>query len=411
MTSILDHPSPPVREPGGEPRPVDPRAAREDRSGVDLRAAPRELGRIVGLEPGPTLVCLGGLHGNEPAGVLAIDRVLSILRESETTLCGELVGLVGNRRALARGDRFVDHDLNRAWQSERLSRLLRAPGPREAEDREQVELDAVLQELIQEAPGRVFLLDLHTTSGPGPAFAILDDTLPNREIALDFPVPLVLGLEEELAGTLASYLTVQGVTVLGFEAGQHQDPESVSRAEAAIWLALDSCGLLQGWDRERARAARRLLEEQTAIDLQIFEVRYRHHVERADRFRMGTGFRSFQPVASGQILGQSADGPVTAPFAGLLLMPLYQDQGQDGFFLVVEIRPVWLSVSAAVRSWRLERFIHLLPGVRRDPERPDTYRVDRRWARWLAPQLFHLLGFRREGKKLGRIMVVRRRAD
>ena len=34
-----------------------------------------------------------------------------------------------------------------------------------------------------------------------PALAILDDTLPNREIAMDFPVPLVLGLEEELGAT------------------------------------------------------------------------------------------------------------------------------------------------------------------------------------------------------------------
>jgi succinylglutamate desuccinylase len=378
---------------------------------VDLSDLPRELGRIVGLEPGPTLICLGGLHGNEPAGVLAIDRVLSALRQENTTLRGELVGLVGNRRALAQGDRFVDHDLNRAWRPERLARLLRSPGPQEAEDREQVELDAVLQEVIQEAPGRVFLLDLHTTSGPGSAFAILDDTLPNREIALDFPVPLVLGLEEELAGTLASYLTAQGVTVLGFEAGQHEDPGSVTRAEAAIWLAIDSCGLLEGGDRDRARAAHRLLEEETETALRIGEVRYRHPVELEAGFRMAPGFKSFQPVASGQILGQSAGGPVEAPFAGLLLMPLYQDQGQDGFFLMAEIRPVWLSISAVVRSWHLERFIHLLPGVRRDADRRDTFRVDRRWARWLAPQLFHLLGFRREGKEDGRILVVRRRAD
>ena len=37
-------------------------------------------------------------------------------------------------------------------------------------------------------------------SGPGPAFVNLDDTLANRRLALELPAPIVMGLEEELAG-------------------------------------------------------------------------------------------------------------------------------------------------------------------------------------------------------------------
>jgi succinylglutamate desuccinylase len=326
-------------------------------------------------------------------------------------LRGELVGLVGNRQALALRRRFIDHDLNRAWKAEQLARLLKSPGSGEAEDREQLELDATLQRIVDEAPGRVFLLDLHTFSGPGSAFAILDDTLPNREMAMDFPVPLVLGLEEELSGTLASHLTAQGVTVLGFESGQHDDVEAVDGAEAAIWLALDSCGLLEGESRRRAREARKLLEEQAESSVGIVEVLYRHPIQTPNGgFSMIPGFESFQKVVEGQLLGKGADGAVLAPRPGMLLMPLYQAQGEDGFFLVREIRPVWLPISAVLRSWRSEKYLHWLPGVSRDPDRDDTLIVDRRLARFFALRLFHLLGFRREGKD-ETVLVMTRRQD
>jgi predicted deacylase len=32
------------------------------------------IGSIRGFRPGPTLLILGGIHGNEPAGVLAAER-------------------------------------------------------------------------------------------------------------------------------------------------------------------------------------------------------------------------------------------------------------------------------------------------------------------------------------------------
>jgi succinylglutamate desuccinylase len=48
------------------------------------------------------------------------------------------------------------------------------------------------------------------------------------------------------------------------------------------------------------------------------------------------GFRNFDPVREGQLLARS--GPqlareVRAPWSGTLIMPRYQGQGLDGFFL------------------------------------------------------------------------------
>jgi succinylglutamate desuccinylase len=376
----------------------------------NLEEIPRELGHIDGAEAGPTLICLGGLHGNEPAGVIAIQRVLADLEGEEAGIKGHMIGVVGNRQALAADRRFLKYDLNRAWHPDRLTRLRTKSVLDSGEDHEQVELDDVLSKIIGAAAGRLFLLDIHTTSGPGPAFAILDDSLPNREVALDFPVPLVFGLEEELSGTLASHLALQAVTALGFEAGQHTDPRSVDRAEAAIWVALESGGFLKASLRERVRQARQFLIDDSEIGRRFFEVRHRHALSSKDGFRMKAGYQSFGPVEAGEKIGTSSDGDVAAPFGGRLLMPLYQDQGEDGFFLVREVRPAWLPVSSAMRRLRLERYLHLLPGVQRHPLRGESFIVDLRYARWKARQLFHLLGFRREGR-LDRILVMTRRED
>ncbi len=60
---------------------------------------------------------------------------------------------------------------------------------------------------------------------------------------------------------------------------------------------------------------------------------------------------------------------------------------------------------------RMERALPILPGVRRDPKRPDTLIVDPQVARWLALDFFHLLGYRRRRSENGKIVVSRRPHD
>jgi succinylglutamate desuccinylase len=78
------------------------------------------LAAIRGPIPGPTLIILGGIHGNEPAGVLAAARVAPRLRAKEGHLRGEIALLRGNARALARKVRYIDEDLNRQWTAENV---------------------------------------------------------------------------------------------------------------------------------------------------------------------------------------------------------------------------------------------------------------------------------------------------
>jgi succinylglutamate desuccinylase len=381
-----------------------------------LPGVERVLGRVSGAAPGPTLISLGGLHGNEPAGILALLAVLRSLEGREAHLSGDFVALSGNRGALEQNRRFLSKDLNRAWVPGRLRGFQDAgdtsatpthsPDP---EDREQAELLSAVEEAVHRSRGEVFFLDLHTTSGPGEPFSTTVDSLANRKFALGLPVPFVLGLGELVEGTLLGYLTDLGIPGVVFEGGKNDDPDSVAATEAAIWVGLAGAGLVEeGLFPEVSKGQKHLLETTRGLP-RVLEMRYRHPINAGNGFRMLPGLRSFQPVAEGQTVAKDREGEVCSPEAGRLLLPLYQAEGEDGFFLVREFHPFWLTVSRLLRRSGIGRFLHWLPGVREDPSASRHLIVDRRVARWYTLEVLHLLGFRKKAEEDRRLLVMRQR--
>ncbi len=367
----------------------------------------RVLGRVSGEEPGPTLVCIGGIHGNEPAGVQALRRVFATIASTRLRLRGELVGLSGNLAALARNSRYIDSDLNRRWRPDAPEGTGSGGAP-DSDNRERHELAQEFEHISKRARGEVFVLDIHTTSGAGVPFLVLGDTLPNRAFAKQLSIPLILGLEEYLDGTISDYLTALGHRAVTVEAGQHDATTSIDNAEAAVWVGLAASGLIDAGAVDRVGESRDLLSRATRSIPRALEVRYRHPILPGDSFRMEPGFANFDPVSPGQLLARDRSGPVRSRWQGQILMPLYQELGNDGFFIVRRFRPVWLWLSAALRRARLDAIPHWLPGVSRHPTRPDTLVVDRKVARWFALESLHLLGFRRKRTRGDLLMVSRR---
>ena len=357
------------------------------------------------------LIAIGGLHGNEPSGVAGLEQVLKTLEAS--SLRGDFVAMVGNLAAGEQRNRFQVRDLNRCWTEDRIAEMKARSETAGlvAEDREEIELLALIEEAADAARGPIFVLDLHSTSGGGSPFAIISDTLKSRDFARPLPVPTVLGLEEELHGTMLTYLGDQGMVTLGFESGQHDDPLSVDRAAAAVWISLDSAGLSTVGRGPIYQLSQQRLAD-ASDDLPHFvELRYRHPVTPTDGFVMEPGFVNFQLVPAGQLLASDRGGEIRSPVRGRVLMPLYQAQGEDGFFIVREFSAFWLRVSRTLRKMRADRIVHWMPGVQRSPSEANTYRVNRRVARWFALEVFHLLGFRRHGADGEALTVSRRPFD
>jgi succinylglutamate desuccinylase len=295
----------------------------------------RILGRMRGKNAGPSLVVVSAIHGNEPAGIVASRNVLAALADLRTALRGEVVAVVGNVEAARRGVRYQVKDLNRAWTDERVDALTlgRFATPWDAEDAEQVELFQAIERTRRSARGPVTLLDLHTTSGSGPPFTTVPDSEESRRLAAAVPLTCVRGLVECLDGTMLVALSRMGISAAVVECGQNEDAASIVTAEAALWIALVAAGLLEREDVPHLERCESVLANvRGGLPLAI-DVVYRHAITPDDRFRMAPGFRHFQSVTQGQILGQDARGIVLAPQTGYILMPLYQGLGDDGFFI------------------------------------------------------------------------------
>jgi succinylglutamate desuccinylase len=379
-------------------------------------AAPeRVLGRH-GSAGGPVLVITAGIHGNEPAGVAAVRRVMSVLETSGLKLRGECFALAGNRTGLARGVRYVDADLNRLWTDEqRAAALVRAPELDSTEQREQRELGAELTRCFATARESVTLLDLHSTSGGGPPFALMGDTLRNREVAFALGVPVLLGLEENVEGTLVGYVGSLGHVAVVLEGGQSADPRTIDHLESAVWLTLVSAGLASAAEVPDYEEHRRRLGAACAGLPAVIEVVHRHDIAAEDEssFEMLPGLSGFDAVRRGQLLAHADAAKtraVVAPIDGVLLMPRYQKQGRDGFFMGRAVAPRKLALAALLRRARLERVIGWLPGVKLVDASGDQLEVDSRIARFFSTELLHLLGYRRH-ERHGSVARFTRRHD
>ena len=360
---------------------------------------------------GPTLIAIGSLHGNEAAGATALQRVTDRLGPISSRLKGRVIFLAGNTRAIARGERYIDSDLNRHWTSKNIemNKVGDGAGPR-SEDREQAELLPLLTQLLGSAKDEVYALDLHSTSAAGVPFATVGDTMRNRQFAMRFPVTILLGIEEQLDGTMLEYLNNLGTVTLGFEGGEHYAESTVDTHEALVWLALVYSGAIAENDVPDLSQHRKVLAAATG-NARIVEVRYRYAITPEQKFTMNPGFNNFDPIKKEQILANDLSGAIYANESGMILMPLYQKLGEDGFFVGREVAPFWIWLSGIVRRLKLAKLMPILPGVRRSASDAETLEVDTAIARFFPLQIFHLLGFRKRRWDGRSLRVSRRKFD
>ncbi|WP_027001603.1 succinylglutamate desuccinylase/aspartoacylase domain-containing protein [Hugenholtzia roseola] len=297
---------------------------------ADINAASRNPDQEV------ELILLGSLHGNEKAGYLGLESVVSTIQRLKIPLKGHLLALAGNLEALRLGKRYLRQDLNRLWQPQYLENI----DTYTEQDGDLFQLKEIYQTLQKYTQAnryrrRVFI-DLHTTSAPDGIFAI---STPTSDLALlkKLDVPIIHGLTRGLAGTSMGFMSEQGYETFAFEAGQTGSEQAIYDIAAGIWRILAALGMVESHlipkeVEEKAQLKSYLERKKLAQELDFFMV---HRVEQGDDFCMRAGFVNFQFVEKGELLAQDKRGEIRAPLDAYLLMPLYQKEGQDGFFLVV----------------------------------------------------------------------------
>ncbi|MBK7876901.1 MAG: succinylglutamate desuccinylase/aspartoacylase family protein [Planctomycetes bacterium] len=301
----------------------------------------RVLGTYPGREAGPLLVVTAGVHGNEPAGIVACRRVLRELAARRPRLSGRFVALSGNRAALARDVRSIDHDLNRLWTREEIARTRSLAGTaRNEEQRELADLAEVLEREFARAPGPVTLLDLHSTSGDGPPFTLLAHPRNGLDLARAIDVPALLGLERILGSTLIDWAHRLGHRAIVLEGGQNAAESTADHHESALWVALVACGLLAESEAPELASHRARLARAAGALPRVLEIGHRHELQPGERFEMTPGWANFDAVKEGDLVARSGshlEHEVCAPMTATMIMPRYQGQGLDGYFLACAV--------------------------------------------------------------------------
>lgn len=307
----------------------------------------RLIGRYTGATKGPLLICFGGMHGNEPAGIQALELMFKMLEDEPITnpnfnFCGRILGLRGNLKAINEGKRFIEKDLNRQWTNENVERIKQATsdeelGPEDLEIKEILEV--VEQEIEDYQAERIIVLDLHTTTAFGGIFTVAADDSESVEIGIELHAPVITGMLKGIKGTSLHYFCTKNfgipTTPVVFESGQHNEDLSVNRAIAAITNCMRTIGCVRAQDVENRHDE--LLVTYSKGLPKVAELIMTHAINPGDNFNMKPGYKNFQPVKKGEILAHDKHGEIEASEDGRILMPLYQLQGEDGFFLVKDV--------------------------------------------------------------------------
>ena len=287
------------------------------------------------LNPGPSLVVFGAVHGNETCGTHAIVRAIDDLQHGRLLLRQGRLTLVPIANPLAFGTdtREGDRNLNRRF----VPRLQ----PQDYEDRITGQLAPLLA--THDA-----LLDLHSFHTPGDPFAMVGPRNnegarePFKRAAEEVELARALGvnkvvegwldvydraalargepLDEEGIGT-NEYMRSQGGYAVTIECGQHKDPEAIRVAERAIRGALAALNMADvpapaRYSGPAARLKDVVLRE--SLDDELSE-----------------DWHSFDVVKMGDLIARRADGrELRAPYDGTVLFPHPEaDVGQEWFYL------------------------------------------------------------------------------
>lgn len=294
-----------------------------------------------GLAPGPRLIVLGAVHGNETCGTQAIRRIVPEIEAGALKLVAGRVSFVPvtNPLAYARGQRMGDRNLNR--------NLAPTGTPAEFEDR-------VANWLCPLLAAHDALLDLHSFHTAGEPFVMLGPENNARALepfaraAEETALALRLGVRRFVDGWLdtyaagaaqrsgsaadvrygigtTEYMRAQGGIALTLECGQHDDPAAPEVAYRAIRGALAHLGISD--EAPPAPPA----PPAAAEALRLYRVVDRAHAGDA----LARPWASFDPVRAGETVGTRHGGaPVTAERDGYVVFPNPDAApGQEWFYL------------------------------------------------------------------------------
>lgn len=175
----------------------------------------------------------------------------------------------------------------------------------------------------------LYVIDLHTSSSHSRPFIVTPEYGASCNYLMKFQVPTILNTSRYIRGMFVEYMQRLGHCAFAFEGGKHDSPESIDLLENAIWSTMRHSNAFQAGS---APAESLHIPPLNGVPHQL-KIVYRHQVNPGDGFRMISHFENFTLLKKGDIIAEDQKGAISVPVSGYLFMPLYQQWGEDGFFI------------------------------------------------------------------------------
>ena len=283
--------------------------------------------QVSGSRPGPRLVVLGGVHGDEKTGIEVVKELHAMFQlEKERLSEGTLTLVLGNEEAIGINKRGTSpaHNLNRMFTDHHLS----GPVLDFYESRRAHELASILQSVD-------ISIDIHSTSVPGRPFLPCAFTARHEKIYRWFDADLVLTDPDFILGgeraTTDEYVDSCGGTGICFETGFAGDTSRLPVVlESILNILADQHMISPPRSRTPPEPAYKVYQLTRKILLTDEGFHY-----------AGTFPEPFQKVKKGEIIGYHGKRAERAGQEGVIAFPKAPEQwhvGHDLFFLALRIR-------------------------------------------------------------------------
>ena len=313
-----------------------------------------ETHSFFGLKPGPNVLVLGRVHGNEYCGTLAINNVINLIQNQLVNITLGKVTFVPITNPLAafKGTRNGERNLNRAFYPKGSSK-------NDFED----ELNGILSPILEECD---VLLDLHSFLNGVKPFALIGNTagdekaiVVNQEkvytsesylvsaLEVDTVIanwsetyargvknrrkrdgilspPFSLNYDEKYGDGTTEYARSKGALAITLECGQHED---VFAPRVGVNAILNILGCLRMTEERHNPVA----DNRKISYISLFDVIDK--ISHGDKFTKN--WKTFMKIEKNEIIGISEQGKeVIAPKDCFIVFPNQNaEPGQEWFYL------------------------------------------------------------------------------
>jgi succinylglutamate desuccinylase len=265
-----------------------------------------EIIEITGDKPGPTLAIFAGLHGNETAGVFALQELIPKLKITR----GKIFIAYANPPAIEAGVRMVNKNMNRCFDKDNKGT--------DPEDIRAKELMTILDKSDA-------LLDLHMFyDDDGVPFVICEDNA--VDIAHKFDVDIIsTNWDAAEPGAADGYMFRQGKIGICIECGP------ISKAQEYKDFSIRTIyQFLRHFD---------MSDDRTEFSIKPKRiVRASHAVRKSSaNFKLVEGFRNFDKMKNGQVISVDGKEKYIAKDREYIIFPHYNARiGEEAFIVGTE---------------------------------------------------------------------------